>query len=320
MNYDEGMKPQRVISPSKPMRSLRQSLRRNTTRGDAGLEAADARYGYVLIGARKLPVHKPDSRRALASGDAGATISARVCVNAVSTVPNYEVIEELFREARDGKFDSFSRRLKEIIQHYSAVDGTHHDASTASADRGVSPDPLAAARQRGVDYALTEWQKPENLTLQAAASYAGVSDNTINTRRQKQQIYALVAPNRSRGFRYPQWQFDVDPARLGAALKAFSKFGQDNCWVLHNLMTQPTPGLDGVRPCDFIADSSLDMQRLVQFINTCFSNDDQGVAWHQSNAVSHHHPILPAVSSQSGNLTKVVDTPFVPQEAERRDK
>lgn len=320
MNYHERMKPQRIISPSKPTRPLRQSLRRNIARGDAGLAAEDARYGYVLIGARKLPVHRPDTSRPLASGNAGSTIPARDSGNTVSTVPNYEVIEDLFREARDGKFDSFSRRLKGIIQHYSAVEGTHQDASTASAYRGVSADPLAAARQRGVDYALTEWQKAENLTLQAAASYAGVSDNTINTRRQNRQIYALVAPNRSRGFRYPQWQFDVDPARLSVALKAFSEFGQDNCWVIHNFMTQPAPGLDGVCPCDFIADSSLDMRRLVQFISRGFMNDDQGAAWHQSNAVPHHHPLLPAVSSQFGNLTKVVDTPFVPQEAERRDK
>lgn len=278
MNYIEGMKPQRTISPSKPMRPLRQSLRRNTMRGDATIEAEGARYGYVLIGARKLPVRKPDSRRAMTSIDSGSAVPARPRANAASVGPNHEVIEDLFRDARDGKFDAFSRRLKGIIQQYSAVEDTDQDARDASASRELSADPLAAARQRGADYAVTEWQKPENLTLQAAASYVGVSDNTINTRRQNQQIYALVAPNRSRGFRYPQWQFNVDPTRLGAALKAFSDVGQDNCWVLHNMMTRPTPELDDVRPCDFIADSSLDIKRLVQFIHRRFSNGDQGAA------------------------------------------
>lgn len=278
MNYSERMKTQRILAPAKPIRPLRQSLRRNTVRGDANMEAEDARYGYVLIGARKLPVRKPDNRRAAASVGAGAAVSARQRPNATAAEPNHAIIEDLFREARDGRFDSFSRRLKGIIQQYSALDDSGEDVSVASANGGMSTDPLAAARQRGADYALTEWQKPENLTLQAAASYAGMSDNTINTRRQNQQIYALVAPNRSRGFRYPQWQFDVDPARLGAALKAFSDAGQDNCWVLHNLMTRPTPELDDVRPCDFIADASLDIKRLVQFIHRRFSNGDQGAA------------------------------------------
>ena len=273
MNYNGGMKPQRIISPPKPARPLRQSLRRNTTRAEVPLEAGNAKYGYVVIGARKLPVRRPDTRRVIADVDVDAAVATRPQGNTALAAPNHEIIEDLFREARDGKFDSFSRRLKGIIQQYATADDAVQTARNL-----VSADPLAAARQRGIDYTLTEWQKPENLTLQAAASYAGVSDNTINTRRQSRQIYALVAPNRSRGFRYPQWQFDVDAARLAAAIKAFSDAGQENSWVLHNLLMRPTPVLDDIRPCDYIADSSLDIKRLVQFIQRRFMGGDQGAA------------------------------------------
>jgi len=267
------MKTQRTLPSSRTAKPLRQSLRRNTTRADAPLEARNAEYGYVVIGARKLPVRKPDPRRAIASVDMDAAVAARPRSRAATAAPNHEIIEDLFREARDGKFDSFSRRLKDIIQQYATVDDAVQGASN-----DLNADPLAAARQRGIDYALTEWQKPENLTLQAAAAYVGVSDNTINTRRQSQQIYALVAPNRTRGFRYPQWQFDVDPTRLAAVIKAFSDAGQENSWVLHNLLIRPTPELDEVRPCDYIADSSLDIKRLVQFIRRRFEGGDQGAA------------------------------------------
>lgn len=200
MNYSENMKTQRTISPSRPARPLRQSLRRKNTRADAPLETGDTEYGYVVIGARKLPVRKPESRRVVASPSVDTTVAGRPRANARFAAPNHEIIEDLFREARDGKFDSFSRRLKGIIQQYAVVDDAVQDTSNVPS----ASDPLDAARQRGADYALAEWQKPENLTLQAAANYASVSDNTINTRRQSQQIYALVAPNRSRGFRYPQ--------------------------------------------------------------------------------------------------------------------
>lgn len=190
--------------------------------------------------------------------------------------PDHEVIEELFREARTGKFDAFSERIKGIFKRSTARRFSRQkDQARASAEQQAL-DPLSAARQRGTQYALNEWQKPDNLSLQAAAAYAGVSDNTINTRRQRQQLYALVAPNRSRGFRYPQWQFDVNPDRLGAAVTTFVAAGQKNSWVLHGFMTRPSPELDGMRPCDYIADRSKDLKRLVQIIQRRFSLGDQG--------------------------------------------
>lgn len=274
MNYSGNMKTQRTISPPRPARPLRQSLRRNNTRAGAPPENGDTEYGYVVIGARKLPVRKPESRGVVASAGVDTTVAGRPRANVRFATPNHEIIEDLFREARDGKFDSFSRRLKGIIQQYAVVDDAVQDTSNVPS----ASDPLAAARQRGADYALAEWQKPENLTLQAAANYASVSDNTINTRRQSQQIYALVAPNRSRGFRYPQWQFDVDSTRLAAAIKAFSDAGQENSWVLHNFLMRPTLELGDVRPCDYIADSSMEISRLVQFMHRRFKRSDQGTA------------------------------------------
>lgn len=190
--------------------------------------------------------------------------------------PGHEVIEELFREARTGKFDAFSERIKGFFKRSTArYVFKRKDPSRASTEQQAL-DPLSAARQRGTQYALNEWQKPENLSLQTAAAYAGVSDNTINTRRQRQQLYALVAPNKSRGFRYPQWQFDVDADRLSAAVTTFVVAGQKNSWVLHSFMTRPSPELDGMRPCDYIADRSKDLKRLVQIMQRRFSSGDQG--------------------------------------------
>lgn len=147
---------------------------------------------------------------------------------------------------------------------------------TALASEQQESDPLAAARKRGTQFALNEWEKPENLTLQAAACYAGVSSRTINARRQRQQLYAMVAPNKSRGFRYPQWQFNADPERISAAISAFVAAGQCNSWVLHSFMMRTNPGLDGMRPCDYIADSSKCIKRLVQVIQCRFATGDQG--------------------------------------------
>lgn len=125
-----------------------------------------------------------------------------------------EFIQDLFREACMGRFEAFSEKIKGVIKRNTAQASTKRSDQAPTTTEQQTLDPLSAARQRGTQYALNEWQKPENLSLQMAAIYAGVSDNTVNTRRLRQQIYALVAPNRSRGFRYPQWQFDVDPDRL----------------------------------------------------------------------------------------------------------
>ena len=163
MNYIGDIKTQRTIFPSRPARPLRQSLRRNTTRADAAPKAGDTEYGYVVIGARKLPVRKPESRRVVASACVDTAVADRPLANARFAAPNHEIIEDLFREARDGKFDSFSRRLRGIIQRFPSVDDAVQDTSNVP----IASDPLAAARQRGADYALGEWQKPENLTLQA---------------------------------------------------------------------------------------------------------------------------------------------------------
>lgn len=276
MNYIGTMKTQRIIAPPKPTRPLRQSLRRNTVKGDSNSDAVAAKYGYVIVGTRKLPVRKPETSHSAA---AGAATMPNANLNASRpSEPNPEIIEDLFREARSGKFDTFSRRLKGVIKQYLTLAEPNVGKSSTAAVTEAITDPLANARLRGKQYALAEWQKPENLTLQAAADYAGMSDSTINTRRQNQHIYALVAPNRSRGYRYPQWQFDVDPERVRTAIQVFTDAGRDNCWILHNFFLVPTPELDDMRPCDYLADPSKDMQRLIQVMQRRFVIGDQGAA------------------------------------------
>lgn len=137
---------------------------------------------------------------------------------------------------------------------------------------------MAAARQRGVEFARSEWENPDNLSLQDAAHFAGVSDRTVNVRRQNGQLYALVAPGKTRGYRYPKWQFDIKPDRLALAIDAFLATGQKNSWVLHNFLRRPCADLNGVRPCAHLADASRDAQRLVQVIDRRFSVRNQGAA------------------------------------------
>lgn len=71
-------------------------------RRDAIMEVEVAPYGFVLIGTRKLPVRKPDRRRAIASTDAGPASSAGRHANTGTVEPNHKGIEDLFREARAG--------------------------------------------------------------------------------------------------------------------------------------------------------------------------------------------------------------------------
>lgn len=273
MKYNGGMTIHRKIDPPKPMRQVRQTLRRNSVSRESNVNIDTVKHGYIVIGTRKLSIYKSEAGRTIIPKDAQLITSAPQSVEL-----NHKFIEELFREARNGKFDTFSCRLREIINQFSTPASTDQDQSTLETVSETSVDPLAAARQRGLQYAFSEWQKPENLTLQTAARYAGVSDSTINSRRQNQQIYALVAPGRSRGFRYPHWQFDIDPERLQAAIQAFTDAGRDNYWLLHNFFKLAAAELDDVRPCDYLADPSKDIKRLLQVIQYQFTIGDQGAS------------------------------------------
>lgn len=139
-----------------------------------------------------------------------------------------------------------------------------------------SKDPLQAARDRGMNSAVQEWLKPENLTLRDAAIYAGRSDRMINEERQKGRLYALVVPGKERGFRYPMWQFQAEPDRLATALAPFID-ANASCWVVHSFMQREEEPLDNLRPMDWVLDHRKPIDRLVRLVDARF-NGEQGAA------------------------------------------
>jgi len=139
-----------------------------------------------------------------------------------------------------------------------------------------SKDPLQAARDRGMNAAVQEWLKPENLTLRDAAAYAGRADRLINEERQMGRVYALVRPGMQRGFRYPMWQFNAEPDRLATALSPFIEAGA-SCWVVHNFMQRQAEPLENMRPMDWVLDHRKPMDRLVQLVHARY-NSEQGAA------------------------------------------
>ena len=138
-------------------------------------------------------------------------------------------------------------------------------------------DPLAGAMARGESYAKTEWQRPENLTLAGAAHYSQRSDRMINAARNKGELYALLLEGNSRGFRYPQWQFDADPVRLAQVLHALPPDDQASCWSRHQFLTRPNSMLDGRTPREVILDGTTDLAPLVQIAHNRYA-DGQGAA------------------------------------------
>ncbi|SDF78009.1 hypothetical protein SAMN05216466_10151 [Paraburkholderia phenazinium] len=116
-----------------------------------------------------------------------------------------------------------------------------------------TPDPLAAARARGRRSALEEYESPDNLTLLDARDYAGRNDRTINEQRQRGELYALLPPGKTRGFRYPKWQFDVDPHNLASVLCPFVE-ARANAWVIHSFMRRKRDELGGKSPADVMLD------------------------------------------------------------------
>lgn len=217
-----------------------------------------------LISARRRP------RRSLLRHNA----ARRAVVVLSDDAPTDVIIKDLFQCARTEAFEVFSERLAGILGLYKeGRDPRFQIRESGSAVGQHVSDRLATARQRGAQYALNEWNSPENLSLQAAAMYDGTSANAINLRRRRRQLYALGAPDGSRTFRYPKWQFDVDPDRLRVAMSTFAEMRQHNSWVLHNFLTRPNSDLDDVPPQDYIADPSKELKRLVQVIQRRFSSE-----------------------------------------------
>ncbi len=138
-----------------------------------------------------------------------------------------------------------------------------------------APDPLAAAKARGMSYTKAEWQKPTNLNLAAAAGYSRRSDRMINAARNRGELYALVLDGNQRGFRYPQWQFDAEPARLAPVLQALPD--DASCWSKHQFLTRPNDALDGRSPKDVILDPQAALAPVLAAAHHRYAGD-QGAA------------------------------------------
>ena len=133
---------------------------------------------------------------------------------------------------------------------------------TRDGERGESSDPLAAARARGRRFALEQYEDPNNLPLLEARAYAGRNERSINEDRQNGEVYALLPPGKTRGFRYPKWQFDVPPERLKAALRPFVD-ADANCWVIHSFMMRKRDALHGKSPADIVLDDKEDVKQVI---------------------------------------------------------
>jgi hypothetical protein len=173
------------------------------------------------------------------------------------------------------KDDPASRRyLGDVLNNLSQGKVPHTPELTESS--ASVPDPLAAARARGRQYAAQEYESPDSLTLLDARNYAGRNERSINEERQQGKLYALLPAGKSRGFRYPKWQFDAEAARLHVALQPFVDAGS-NCWTIHSFMMRKHSALDGKLPKDIVLDGSADIRRVVELANREI-NGEQGAA------------------------------------------
>ena len=123
-------------------------------------------------------------------------------------------------------------------------------------------DPLAAARARGRRFALEEYESPDNLALLDARDYAGRNERTINEQRQNGELYALLSPGKTRGFRYPKWQFDATPERLICVLRPFVE-AKANCWVIHSFLRRKRDEIGGKSPMEIILDEGTSIAPVV---------------------------------------------------------
>lgn len=144
----------------------------------------------------------------------------------------------------------------------------------ASSSTAAPSDPLAAARARGVTYMKAQLELPENINLDTAAQYSGLSGRHINELRQRGEFYALVLEGNTRGFRYPQWQFDAEFERLAPLMRALKQKSL-SCWAIHDFLTRSNDDL-GKSPKNAILDPNFPLRRIEQAIEKRFGNADQG--------------------------------------------
>jgi len=154
--------------------------------------------------------------------------------------------------------------VKEAVDYLTAVFKTVSTGNVPNLNSANSPvavqedgmagtDPLSAARARGRRFALEEYESSDNLALLDARDYAGRNERTINEQRQNGELYALLSPGKTRGFRYPKWQFDATPERLVSVLRPFVE-ADANAWVIHSFMRRKRDEIGGKSPMEIILD------------------------------------------------------------------
>ncbi|MGF6755635.1 hypothetical protein [Paraburkholderia sp. GAS42] len=128
---------------------------------------------------------------------------------------------------------------------------------------GLVDDPLTRARMRGRRFAQDAYAHADTLTLVRASDYARLDAAAILRRHEEGGLYALPDPEKAQERRYPKWQFDAEPSRLGAVLRLFISAGT-NVWVLHAFMIRERDVLDGRSPAEVVVDTNLSVRPVIE--------------------------------------------------------
>ena len=138
------------------------------------------------------------------------------------------------------------------------------------------PDSLLPALARGREVKAAEFAKATNLTLEEAARAAHKSDRSVNEERIKGQWYALLPDGKTRGYRYPEWQFNVPRERLLPVLQALRDQTVPT-WAQHRFLTRPSMFLPNEAvPSEVIANESIPIEIVLSAINNRFRSDQGG--------------------------------------------
>jgi len=219
---------------------------------------------------------KTDAGPALLSDEMAARSKSKIRISHHNTVLK-NVLRHGFARADDPL--AFEAAVRVIVERTVAdVVKVLWESEPEAASVPAKPvgDALAAARSRGAAIMKAHLLRPENLSLDAAAAYAGRSARHINQLRQKGELYALAPHGSSRGFRYPQWQFDADAERRRQVVKTLADKDIDG-WTLHEFLTRPNDAL-GMAPQQAISDPAVPLEAILQAVQRRFGGGDQGAS------------------------------------------
>lgn len=121
---------------------------------------------------------------------------------------------------------------------------------------------LSSARERGLNYARTEYDKPEHLSLAQASAKAKLSERVINMRLKHGRYYALNLEGNSGALRFPEWQFGIKQDRLAQVLGVMHEV-RASCWMVHNFLTGPNSMLSNATPRDYLLAADRPLDQLV---------------------------------------------------------